>query len=141
VIAISVVQQIHGRSFASILVIVADPITPNVQNDCQKSLSHMEIPHSMVSINFPNTAGVANASPIWIRQPISNQNDYYSEKYKAHCTKTSVLTTADGECVHTRCRAGDQHRPLRLFSNQLQATLAWEGLSQQNILYIPIVIL
>jgi hypothetical protein len=59
------------------------------------------------------------------------------------CTvlKKLALATTDGDCVHTRCRADDQYRRLRLLSNQWHATLVSEGLSQHNILNISIVIL
>jgi hypothetical protein len=40
-----------------------------------------------------------------------------------------------------RVSGGDWHRPLCLLCNQFHATLVSEGLSQQNILYIPIAIL
>jgi hypothetical protein len=50
--------------------------------------------------NRLEVVGIVGASPVFIRRPGRQQEDYYSGKHRRHCVNVQALVTADGQCAH-----------------------------------------
>jgi hypothetical protein len=50
--------------------------------------------------HFPHVFAIVDASPVFIKRPVFNQQQFYSGQFKRHCVKVQALVTADGQCIH-----------------------------------------
>jgi hypothetical protein len=73
-----------------------------------------------IFVDFANSFGIMDASLTFIQRLQSNQKDYYSGKYKAHCVKIRALVTADDECVHlSRVYYGSYHNKTTVYDSHI----------------------
>jgi hypothetical protein len=60
--------------------------------------------------NRSEVFGIVDASPIFIQRLARHQEEYYSGKYRRHCTKVQALVTPDEQYVHlSKVYRGNTH--------------------------------